>query len=1114
MPIALLLVSAPTLFAQAAPSRERVTVAIDGDTPRVVRPVALGARRWSVPFPVAPDRTVTLLVDEGPSGEWRGHDAGGMTAALAGADREAFRLETTAPAGTPPRATGFLAIGTRRPGGELVESSRRALTITFEAAPAQPTRPRPSALLADAGLAGEVPAGLDLCPGVGAPEAEVKAGLAAPRPDELTVVYWNLGKGEHKAHGGAVRLPGGGEANVLDANLRAIAARLRPDLLVLAEVTEGGGGRTPTLDPTTQATLAALYPGQLFVPSMAEFPRENNLAIFSRFALVQTAGEDAARRADGGFDLRPWTLPSPPAPSGSQATVRARWLDWTPPGTAEEVAAFRRDWTKKSDWHTRASVRLDLLLAGQPVTVFPLHLCMPWLEVAPTATRAGFLVDGVQEFQLTRRGPLDHQIDRLKTDVAAVGHGRVLLLGDTNVAEHPRANFPPVRVDPAAAGDGAPSRTRSLAFEALAHGLHDAFAGDREAWSWPSPASGDRKVHILARNRIDNALHGGGLATVHRSLFFPRGADHAALAIRVRLHAGSSPPVPVRPPVRTPPLGLDVEAPAIEVAAPARGAFAGPVTTVEVTGRVTDASAIRSFTVDGAATPLAADGAFRRVINVREGLNTIALTATDAQGNTARAYRSVLAGRPLPAGSPVESALDATVGRAAFDVAARAAAAKLAAFDLDGALRRASPLLQRSLGWSSTGIDVRVDGRSASFARDVRVELVPSTQGLRVKVEVPELLVVLGAEVRPKLLGLTGRVTGAITISARRARVEALARVAVESGALVTRLEATRVSFDGLRVDAAIIPKFARPAVSSALEGTIGAMLAKQVAARVPPAVDAALAGATTPRAAVAGRALAVRLLPRAIAWSDHGAALRLAADVELAGSPGPGQPGSLLTGGPPPALAAPAAGPALALVVDDDLLDRAGWAAWRAGALALRIDGQSAPRLGLPAWLGRLDARFVAAFAPEAVAGLDPATPLALELAPHAPPVFVPSRGGELEVGLGDLLVKVASGARPVLEVNVQARVRCAVTLDDQGHLSVLLAGPPSFLVDVGGSLTALHRSGLEGLLEVALPQALEALVRKVADVPLPLPAGLRPANVRVGATPGGALTITGDLR
>src|SRR5690606_28866768 len=176
--------------------------------------------------------------------------------------------------------------------------------------------------LAAAGLSDAVPSALRLVPGGGASEAELRANLAREEPDELTLVFWNVGKGEHARAVRPTRV-GEEEVSALAGNVRALAA-LEPDFLVLAEVSQPHSGRAGTLDPTTEAVLAAALPGRLLVPSLWEFARDNNNAIFSRRALLHVSGEERTLGPDGQPVTSAWSVPAGAGPSEETALVRTQ----------------------------------------------------------------------------------------------------------------------------------------------------------------------------------------------------------------------------------------------------------------------------------------------------------------------------------------------------------------------------------------------------------------------------------------------------------------------------------------------------------------------------------------------------------------------------------------------------------------------------------------------------------------------------------------------------------------------------------------------------------------------------------------------------------------------
>jgi pimeloyl-ACP methyl ester carboxylesterase len=102
---------------------------------------------------------------------------------------------------------------------------------------------------------------------------------------------------------------------------------------------------------------------------------------------------------------------------------------------------------------------------------------------------------------------------------------------------------------------------------------------------------------------------------------------------------------------------LDSAAPVISVTAPENGLTTN-ATSVVSTGRVTDASAISSFTVNGGAAALDAQGYFSMTVPLSPGANVITYAAQDALGNAASMLRTVT--RMIDTTAPVVSNVAST----------------------------------------------------------------------------------------------------------------------------------------------------------------------------------------------------------------------------------------------------------------------------------------------------------------------------------------------------------------------------------------------------------------------------------------------------------------------
>src|SRR5688572_7650900 len=112
-------------------------------------------------------------------------------------------------------------------------------------------------------------------------------------------------------------------------------------------------------------------------------------------------------------------------------------------------------------------------------------------------------------------------------------------------------------------------------------------------------------------------------------------------------------------PPQAPELGLN--APRVHIVSPARGAIAGDVTTLHVTGTVgDDSTSIPRVTVNGVAATVAPGGTWVADVAVATGTNLVHAIATDAHGNTGSETRAVVAGPMVSLDRHVGNGIQAT----------------------------------------------------------------------------------------------------------------------------------------------------------------------------------------------------------------------------------------------------------------------------------------------------------------------------------------------------------------------------------------------------------------------------------------------------------------------
>ena len=113
---------------------------------------------------------------------------------------------------------------------------------------------------------------------------------------------------------------------------------------------------------------------------------------------------------------------------------------------------------------------------------------------------------------------------------------------------------------------------------------------------------------------------------------------------------------------------IDPTAPRIHIVEPARGTFAGDVTSVVVKGTaIDDSGVVTSVTVNGVAAVVNADGSFQATVPVDAGTNLLHAIAKDAQNNTGKETRAVVAGALEPISSTVPQAITASMTAQTFD---------------------------------------------------------------------------------------------------------------------------------------------------------------------------------------------------------------------------------------------------------------------------------------------------------------------------------------------------------------------------------------------------------------------------------------------------------------
>ncbi|MCO5167404.1 MAG: N-acetylmuramoyl-L-alanine amidase [Planctomycetes bacterium] len=261
------------------------------------------------------------------------------------------------------------------------------------------------------------------------------------------------------------------------------------------------------------------------------------------------------------------------------------------------------------------------------------------------------------------------------------------------------------------------------------------------------------------------------------------------------------------------------------------------------------------------------------------------------------------------------------------------------------------------------------------------------------------------------------------------------------------------------------------------------------------------------------GRELAVAWSPRPVTTS--GGVSRVELDVNVAPrTPLPGRLASSVVLGTPRAAASQPTGNAagnVGLAVHQDLLNRSLQAAWRGGALDLRLTPSSLALLA-PGTTGTLDRDALVAQDPALGALLPPGSSLAIELTPALPPTARVLPRGELALRVGALEARLdridAGGTTPLGVVTLALDAPAWV----EGHgptARLATAGPGEVRADVAPGQAA----GLDRLAHALAPALRDAALGALAGVPLPTPPGIDLVGLSLG-TSGDTVTGVGTAR
>jgi len=562
------------------------------------------------------------------------------------------------------------------------------------------------------------------------------------------------------------------------------------------------------------------------------------------------------------------------------------------------------------------------------------------------------------------------------------------------------------------------------------------------------------------------------------------------------------------------PAGSVATGPLITVTSPARASFLTGTAQV-VQGTIADSVAIQSLDVNGnAVTSLGPGGTFSQAITMTEGLNVITVTATDQNGQTAQTSLGVLQGQYQPADQTVLNAMGVRLNQGTFTAAQTIAQSQLTGATLAQMILAKSPLATLTVAGST----VTLVATSASLGNPT-FTFTPQQGYLDVQIDVPN--VVLGIN-ETSSGGLVPSSTATVTCS--NVAIDAQVVLAVTNGTLTTSVQNDTVTLTGFVLNASggLGTILSLLGGSSGIQTTVQTQLQTMIQQQLPAQINPLIAGflAAPITQTILGTTATFQVVPESVAIDPSGLSASVGANcliAALASATPVSAPGSIVTLGSVPAHGGPT--PDFFASINQDLINRVGYAAWASGVMDMTIDGSAASPIQLPPSIA-LDMALLQTFIPQlsgTAAGTDA---IALQVAPQLPPVFSPMPApSNLQVAMGELQLNVIDTTTNQLALTlvVQVTVSANATVNAQNTFDVTIGQQPVVVVSVASSPLAptLDPTGVANLVSSVLPPIVQGLGSIWQGFPLPVYPGLNLNSVSIfqdGAA-GDFLTVSGNV-
>jgi len=527
---------------------------------------------------------------------------------------------------------------------------------------------------------------------------------------------------------------------------------------------------------------------------------------------------------------------------------------------------------------------------------------------------------------------------------------------------------------------------------------------------------------------------------------------------------------------------IDPNAPRVHITSPARGTFAGEVGTIEVTGTTLDDVGVTSVVVNGVTATVDVDGSFKATVPVVAGTNLLHAIAKDAQGNTGKETRAVVAGPMKSLDRSIPTAITATMSAQTFDAIGRGASTLMTTADLTALITPINPVVDMG---TVNGVPDCLYGQASVTNVDIgstsSVKLTPQSGGLFLDATLDNVRVDM------HLQWAVACVDGSreVSATASRIRVRGLLGVGLDFfGSIEFELQNPDATLTNFNVDLGGVPQTIIDLLD--LDTRMGPVIAWATERFVTPMLNDSLAGLNeTKTMDVLGKPVDVTVFPTRVEFDVTGALIEL--DSEIRGQGDTGEFVYVANTVPSMDMSQ-----GFQLAVADDAANQMLTSFWSVKGMEMGIDLKTGPY----GEVGKLYDR--------------------VELSAKVPP-YVDASGGGLKLTIGDLIATFKNGEGVATQVSINAHLDINVTADPATGALRLDVGTPTAFVDILDEnidgANSLSNAQFEAITSFALSRVVSLGSGAVGAIPLPAAGGVSVKNVSV-VEQTGYLVVDGEIQ